>query len=249
MTSYRETFAERRNAAKYDEIVYAPGSSAEILWRVESQIVRELALEAVRGHARATYLDFACGTGRVLALLEDVAANATGIDVSAPMLERAGDRCKRAQLLNQDITAPGTPIEGRYDLITSFRFLTNAEPALRAAGLRALHDRLKDDGMLLINTHGNPWSHRLLLLPYHWLRDRLAGRSLFGYLSNHTTRRLLREAGFRVERVIGMGFVPQKLLPFFSAASALRLESGLAGLPLIQSFGLNQLFICRKARS
>jgi SAM-dependent methyltransferase len=245
--SYRQTFSRDASAARYDEVVYAAGSSADLLWQVEYKILRALAADALRGKPAATYLDFACGTGRVLSSLEDLAAQAVGIDVSAAMLERARARCRKATLICADITRTNGSLEGQYDLITSFRFLTNAEPALRSAALRALHARLNDGGTLLINTHGNPWSYRLVLLPYHWLKDRFAGRPLFGYLSNRETRRLLQDAGFRVEAVIGMGFVPQKLLPVMGARLAGRIESSLADAPGVQRFGLNQLFVCRKA--
>jgi hypothetical protein len=44
-----------------------------------------------------------------------------------------------------------------------------------------------------------------------------------------------------------MGFVPQKLLPVMGARLAGRIESSLADAPGVQRFGLNQLFVCRKA--
>lgn len=245
--SYRDTFTNRGSARRYDEVVYAAGSSAEILSRVEAQLIRALAADCLAGRPAPAYLDFACGTGRILALLADLAASATGIDISAAMLERAAERAPTVRLLHKDVTAPDDRPEAQYDLITAFRFLTNAEPDLRAAVLRRLHARLKDDGVLLINSHGNPWSYRLFLLPYHWARDRVAGRTLFGYLSRRATRRLLEGAGFRVERVIGMGFVPEKLLPFIPKTLAYRIEHAAAGRPVMQAFGLNQLFVCRKA--
>ena len=100
---------------------------------------------------------------------------------------------------------------------------------------------------MFINCHSNPWSYRLLLLPYHWLKDRLSGRPLFGYLSNREARRLLQAAGFRVEAIIGMGFVPQKLLPLLGARATGWVETQLVGVPFIQRVALNQLFVCRKA--
>ncbi len=245
---YRRAFSKASSAASYDEKVYATGSSAEILWRIEKRIVRKIAEEVVSRRTNPTYLDFACGTGRVLASLEDLAELAVGVDVSMAMLDRAKEKCKRARLLCKDIAQPETEIEGQYDLITCFRFLTNAEPSLRAAALRALHKRLKDDGVLIINTHGNPWSYRLLLLPYHWAKDVLAGRPLYGYLSNKSTKYMLDAAGFRVMRIVGMGFVPQKLVPPIPLQWATAVETALAGVPIVQSFGLNQVFVCTKKK-
>jgi len=244
--SYRQSFTKARAVSNYDERVYRPGSSAEILWRAEAAIIRRLGEEILRARKNTSYLDFACGTGRVLALLEDLAESASGIDISAAMLDRARTKCRHASLMCKDITQPAAEIEGQYDLITSFRFLTNAEPDLRLAALRQLHRRLKDDGVLLINTHSNPYSYRLFFLPYHWLRDRFKGRELYGYLSNAGARRTLEAEGFRVERVIGMGFVPSKLLPVIPSGIAAAIESGLAGKSIVQRFGVNQLFVCVK---
>jgi hypothetical protein len=160
------------------------------------------------------------------------------------MLELAGKRCRSARLIAADITR-GEGIQGSYDLITAFRFVTNAEPALRLAALKALRGHLRDDGVLLINIHGNPWSYRLMTLPYHWIRDRLSGRPLYGYLSVRQLIRLLHQADFQIEAVIGMGFVPEKMLPIVTRRLVYGVESTLAALPGVQRFGLNQLFVCR----
>ena len=44
------------------------------------------------------------------------------------MLDRARSRCRQSTLICADITRTDGTIEGQYDLITAFRFLTNAEP-------------------------------------------------------------------------------------------------------------------------
>jgi hypothetical protein len=41
--------------------------------------------------------------------------------------------------------------------------------------------------------------------------------------------------------------VPQKLLPLLGARTAGWIESRLPNAPVIPRFGLNQLFVCRKA--
>lgn len=248
--SYRETFARSRAAAAYDERVYAAGTAAELLSRVEARVLRGLVVDLRRRLGRVEYLDFACGTGRILSIVAPLVDTVTGIDVSEAMLARAATKVATgpggARLLRKDVTAPDDEIEGRYDLVTAFRFLTNAEPALRRAVLPRLAARMRDErSRLLINTHGNPWSYRLLTLPWHWWRDRRAGRPLFGYLSTARARRELAEAGFAVERVIGMGFVPQKVVGALPRRAAATLEDGLAGRPAIQRIGLNQLLVCR----
>ena len=105
------------------------------------------------------YLDFACGTGRVTQLLAPFAQQVVGVDVSESMMSIAMARLPEARFLHADITRADDNKAhdlGLFNLIRSFRFFGNAEDSLRVAVLRALHERLADDGILLINNHRNP---------------------------------------------------------------------------------------------
>jgi SAM-dependent methyltransferase len=94
-------------------------------------------------------LELACGTGRLLAPLARAGFAVTGVDSSAPMLDRARERLKaqnlQVQLVQQPIEKLG--IDGRYRTIIialdSFGLLTRREDqlrALQAAKLHATHD-------------------------------------------------------------------------------------------------------------
>lgn len=244
--SYRKKF-DKDKAAKYDLILYAGGSVSHLLWQLESPILDEIVKEMRRTKKHIEYLDFACGTGRILSFLEDKVDSATGIDVSQAMLARAAKKVRHAALLCLDITRNGSGIEGRYDLITCFRFLKNAEPDLRSAALQKLALSLKTpDSRLVVNNHGgNPFSYRFLLIPYHWLRALFSGRKLKSYLSNREALAVIHGAGLVVERVIGLGFISGKLLRFIPWSLALWIERRLVGVPLLQGFGMDQIFVCR----
>jgi SAM-dependent methyltransferase len=248
--AYRHKFVGERAAVKYDTVNYAPGTKSDLLWQVESELLERLVREMRRVHQRVDYLDFACGTGRILSFLERSVDRATGIDVSPAMLKRAAAKVNGATLLCRDITADGAEVEGRYDLISCFRFLKNAEPALRLGALRQLARRLRSPASLLVvNVHGgNPFSYRALLLPYHWLRALLTRQKFGDYLSNREVRSILAQAGLRVERVIGYSFISGHLLKFLPFSRALSMERRLVGVPLLQALGANQLFLCRLAR-
>ena len=84
------------------------------------------------------------------------------------------------------------------DLVTSFRFLGNAQPALRAAALGALHDLVVPGGYLIVNNHRNQHSlHNALLR----LRRRGEGEDLgLGKLEQ-----LLSGAGFEPVATHGIG--------------------------------------------
>lgn len=252
MSSYRETFANKGSAENYDDHVYQKGSIADIQWRAERELLDRTcvpiiaALKTLQGDVG--YLDFACGTGRIISYLEALVDTATGIDISRQMLDLAEQKVETAKLIQKDVTDPLDEVEGQYDLVTSFRFMANSENDLRRAALLAIAKRMKNENsILLINNHGNPFSYRAFFLPFHWIRDRAQGRSLYGYYTNASMKRLLNECGFQVDHIIGYGFVPGKLLPLLPNSLALWLEKSLAGKPLVNKFGVTQLFVCRKS--
>jgi 2-polyprenyl-3-methyl-5-hydroxy-6-metoxy-1,4-benzoquinol methylase len=218
---------------------------------VERDILRAIVKRYVeQNDGHVDYLDFACGTGRVVSALEDLVSTSSAIDISRQMIDIARAKTDKTVYYCKDISLADDVIENKYDIITCFRFLTNAEDALRREVLVGLKQRLKGGGsVLIINGHGNPLSYRLVTLPYHWLRDRLEGRPLRGYLSTWRIRRLLASAGLRVERRVGMGFVPEKLHGWLSDRIVLFVERALPKVWGLGYFGLNQVFVCVSAEA
>lgn len=159
-------------------------------------------------------LDFACGTGRILATLEEHAASATGVDVSEAMLAEARKKLKRSHLLRANIVEEPVLAGERFDLITAFRFFVNAEPALRFDVLRALRPLLAPDGYLVFNDHHNPRSIR-------WGYTRLATAIRHrppevNYLPVRECIRLADDAGFEVVSIYSVGLLHlprMKVLP------------------------------------
>ena len=99
------------------------------------------------------YLDFACGTGRILNVAEKYFKRTTGVDVSATMLDEAKKVCSSSNLIMKDISTES--INGEFNVITAFRFFLNAESQLRHDVLNELHSYLLDDGTLICNIHTN----------------------------------------------------------------------------------------------
>jgi SAM-dependent methyltransferase len=150
-------------------------------------------------------LDFACGTGRILAMLEDRAASATGVDVSEPMLAEARRKLKRSHLVRANIIDEPVLAGERFDLITAFRFFVNAEPSLRADALRALRPLLAPDGYLVFNDHHNPRSIR-------WGYTRLTTairhqQPEVNYLPVEECIRLAEDGGFEVVSIHSVGLL------------------------------------------
>lgn len=129
MIRYQERFERRATVDSYEEEEYAPGSYASFIWELQQPVLRSMLARQRETCGRVRLLNFACGTGRILSFAESQVDQSDGVDRSAAMLERAARKCRTSRLLLGDIvTDPGLANE-RYDVITAFRFLLNAEDA------------------------------------------------------------------------------------------------------------------------
>jgi len=167
---YRTTHMGPESWAKdYDAKLFAPGSFDAAIWESEQRLLDRIVLEHVPRRQR--YLDFACGTGRVLSHLERSFATSVGLDISATMLGVARERVRTARLVEGDPTRdPGVLGGRRFDFISAFRFFLNAQPSLRDAAMGFLASALRDnDSRLLFNVHGNRFSTRAVAFtPIDW---------------------------------------------------------------------------------
>ena len=177
------------------------------------------------------YLDFACGTGRVLRSMERFATQAVGVDISASMLEQAKQHCEKAQFQCLDVTKDDHDLKD-FDLATSFRFFGNADDSLRRAVLTELAKAVKPGGYLVVNNHRNPGALMVRLA-------RASGAPAGVDLTHAKFDGLLREAGFEPVQVHGIGlcvlsgrFARASLLtnPLFNAVDRISELSPLAPL-------------------
>lgn len=195
----------------YDDAIAASPYDA-YLDHHEQRILHRI-LQRLFPHGVDRSIDFACGTGRITAVVEPLARDSVGIDVSASMLDVAQRRCPRTVFLNVDITTQPAGVPPA-DLVTAFRFFGNAQPELRAAAMEALARLVKPDGYLVLNNHQNPLSiHHMLSR----LLTRYPGRR---YLTHAGLRRLLQRNGFEIVEAY---------------AIATGLVSGRVGLPALTS--------------
>ena len=142
---YRTTHVGAESWAKdYDAKLFAPGSFDSAMWEREQQLLGRI----VKTHVarRKSYLDFACGTGRVLAHVAPHFQSTTGLDISETMLSRARERVRDATLVQGDATRDPLVLDGRrFDFITAFRFFLNAQPSLRDDAMAFLASCLRGD--------------------------------------------------------------------------------------------------------
>jgi SAM-dependent methyltransferase len=245
--SYRQQFSSEIAARSYDERVYGSGSYSQLLWLIEQEQLREIICKLRGTHPRIDLLDFAAGSGRILSFVEPLVDTSVGIEISESMVERARRRVKRSSVLCRDITRADSKVEGKYDVITAFRFVLNAEPDLRVLALRALRDRLRDgSSVLVLNNHGNLWSHKAILYPVHTMRRAGRPTTSGNYLTHRQVLSLAQSAGLRAERVHGCGVFGGRLARFVPEARLLRWERALAA-SAVSRVGVNQTYIARLA--
>jgi len=248
MPNFRSKFDTPEKACRYETIEYSETAYGSILWNIEQALLLNELNKVRMTKRRIDYLDFACGTGRIISYLERYVDSATGIDISESMLAIASGKVKSARIVCADITR--TPeIEGRYDFITAMRFFLNAEWPLRIAALMALRARLRDrESRLVINNHGNLYSHKIILWPYHRLREWARATSRQHYLTQRDVKRLADQAGLEIVEVHGYGQLSAKAAKLMPQNLVETLERSLADFPILKTIGVNQLYVMRLRR-
>ena len=226
-------------AQDYDAKLFAPGSFDAAIWEREQLLLDRIVQQHVTH--RESYLDFACGTGRVLSYVEPHFRTAVGLDISDTMLAVARDRVRTAKLVHADATSDPAALEGRrFDLVTAFRFFLNAQPSLRDAAMAFLAGTLKDkDSRLLFNVHGNRYSTRALLAA-----KAMITREQFASMSVRESIDLAARHGLEVIEWYGIGSYDKSLLRLMPLR-VWRWAEAVAALP--KRCAVYLYFLCRRA--
>ena len=240
---YARAFCDPAAASSYERF-YVRGTSDEAIWSIEQEFLADFFERNRSNWPACSYLDFACGTGRVISFMEDRVTTSRGIDVSPEMLKIAASKVHRSELICTDITKAAPP--GAYDLITAFRFFLNAEPDLRLIIMKALASQLRDEkSRLIFNNHGNPFSYKAVAWPVHRFRQLINGRKPAGnYLTDADVRALLAAANLEVVEQTGYGVISPKLFRL-AASSARDMERRASFSAFARRFGVNQLYVVR----
>lgn len=240
MSSYRESHIGSGKGVWYDD-THARKVDA-LIWDhfIKDRISAEFSAAAARGARR--YLDFACGTGRVLKIGSRYFEESVGIDISPDMLEVARERVPQAQLMCLDVTRSTDEVGGSFDCVSMFRFLLNAEPALRHEALAWLARHMPAGATLIGNNHMETLSISGVIT--------VASRALFGRRRNYLSRRdvegMLAQAGFRIESWHGYRVLPTVMgKPLLGRAGQLAAERVVTAAGLGR-FGVEQVFVARR---
>jgi len=187
------------------------------------------------------YLDFACGTGRILQLGAPYFAESFGIDVSETMLAVARRSAPTTRLIRADVTT-GPPDVGPFTVISLFRFLLNAEDCLREDVLRWLRVVIAPQSVLVVNNHLNRSS---ISGVSRRVRNLASSRHRYPVLSDGEVENLMRACGFSIFERYGFGFLPpnryHNILPLALLAS---LERRLQRITALQPYTQDRIYLC-----
>jgi SAM-dependent methyltransferase len=188
------------------------------------------------------YLDFACGTGRVIGFVGEHFESVQGVDISKSMLEYAKAKAPEAKLICGDITEDDSIIGDDYDLITTFRFFLNAQPSLRAKVIKVLADKLSGEGILIFNIHNSKPS----LL---WLQNLIKGCVTFTpkpTLSRGDVMSLVANVNLEVIETRETGIMLKCLHRIMPSKLWLKSDEIFCRIPILRKFASHVLYVCRR---
>lgn len=246
--SYSSRFQDPAAVAAYESREYGAGSYSTQVWRWQQPVLERLIGDFRRSRsAPVRLLDFACGTGRVLAAVESLVDSAEGVDLSESMAALARAKCRQAQIKVGDILSQADLLRDHYDLITAFRFLLNVEPEVRRGVLGKLRRVLHEpDGLLVVNVHGNSCSLRHPAIRWRRWRERAHPTGgLFNEMSPAESKTLLHDCGFQVVHQFGFGMLPPTLYRTPLRGLSAWADGHLAGENFWRNGAIDLMFVCR----
>jgi len=230
MKSYRESHVSAEHGRRYDAV--HENKVDALIWDafIKGLVSEQAKTCAATGASR--YLDFACGTGRVLKIGAVYFKESLGIDISNSMLEVARERVPTAQFIQADVTREPNVVSGDFQFVTIFRFLLNAETSLSMAVLAWLAQHMPPGAILIGNNHMSTFSFRGIATV---ISNTILGTKL-NHLSRRQVTRMLEESGFRVKEWSGY-----RVLPSFKGKPVLGQKAQIALERFLHSAGLGRI--------
>lgn len=198
-----DEYAEGYAAGMEDPLKRALGLSAQVYLEIKADLLLR-ASESDKIPFR--YLDFGCGTGGFLEILQErrPAWQLHGFDVSAGMLEKANERPALKHKVVWTNQVEGLEA-GSFDLITAICVFHHIEPAHWAAEFARIQRLLKPGGWFYLFEH-NPWNPLCFWIVKNAEIDRHAV-----LLSPTLSQRCLKSAGYQPVELSHFLFVPPRL--------------------------------------
>ena len=226
LTSYCQAHLGKNRGEKYEQKMFHSKTYETAIWQLEKHILDKL----IQLRNFNNFLDFACGTGRVVSYLESKVKNSYGLDVSQDMVRVAESKTTRTNFLIKDITQQGVgELADRFDLITAFRFFLNAEPNLRVQAIKAIEEILEPSGLFIFNIHQRKPSVNYFLARFKALIKRKPLTA--NWLSKKEVKEFIESSKLEIREIYSYVALPRFLFRF---------------LPKKIWFFLEKIFISRK---
>jgi SAM-dependent methyltransferase len=243
-SAYAEFFNSGQVANYYEECIYASEGYDAFQWQLQRWWLTRIMAALAQHKPGLKYLDFACGTGRIIAALETFAGVAIGLDTSAQMLNVARPKLTRAELRCGDILAEPDIVDWDFDVITVFRFLIPTEPWMREAVMHSLASRLRGtEGLLIVDIHRNRWS----TIQLDSLIQRVTRQRRKQTMSYWVARALIQRAGLEIVAWHGFGLCPEFLHHGATRSLARTIDRYAVRLRPLRWVSRDLVFVCRRA--
>ena len=147
---YSGRFQNRNDVDNYEVSEYAPDSYSSYIWQLQKPILSDIIRRYKSQTEPTRLLDFACGTGRILASVADKVEIIEGVDIAESMAQVAQEKSPNAHISVGNILTDPALAAGDFHIVTAFRFFLNTEPDMRVQVLKELRKRLtKKNGVLI----------------------------------------------------------------------------------------------------
>ena len=254
MAKYQSDYADKyiksdECGKTYDKAISDKFGS--FIWDFEKELLLKIHKKYF-GKRKVKYLDFACGTGRIIGFcskkfkFKDI----IGLDTSEHMIEVARKSVKAKFIVGNLVEKPDL-VSGEFDLITCFRLFLNLEDKNRAVILEALRKKLSGDGILIVNNHLNRYSVLGLIFKMrHLLGSKLVAETHKGILNtmgDKEFKKILDKSGFKVIETYRFIFLPgRKNLIVLPKSILFQVETFISKIPLLNYLGKDQIYVCQK---
>lgn len=232
---YRNSYQNEKNANKYDKRYNKENIYTYIWENFEKDI-----LTSILKKNKGPYLDFACGSGRVLRETQDLFPESYGLDISKEMLD-LGRYKIHSKLIQGDVTREYIKVP-KLEVITAFRFFLNAHNSLRHETMFHLSKYLQPGGKIILNVHGNIPS--IYLLPVAWRKIK---NQNIRSLSKKKVAEFAASGNMKIVGHYGCGFFPIYLKKIIGRNAFNTLDKFLQKTPL-HVFGMHRIYVCKKLK-
>jgi len=240
---YRDSHTGPDKGKSYQK-VFTEMKYERYIWSLEKKILNEIIKKYLVNKKQIRYLDFACGTGRIINFLEENMFESIGVDVSESMLNIALETVKKSKIIKADITKKNIFNDNYFDFITAFRFFLNAQQELREDALNVISNILKEDGYFVFNIHLNKTS---IYFRVACLYCKIKGLdSEINAVSVKEVNQLIEKTGLQIISTYHYGLIPifneDTKIPIWLIAP---FEKIISRIPYFKTLSCYLIFVCK----